>query len=576
MLSNSLVVGALASAYVLVLILQLNPTLPLNPIDLAPLGVTVGLFYTAYLSAIFYALLVTRQLLGRDLFSPAWISVTVLAWLASAAAAAGALVMWANVGTFALVLETKTSAALRQSALVLAAVSLLLLMVAVGQRHGGRRRVWAICVVGLVVVSVGVPMALRGRGAAVPVDSRPLGGPLDVPPSDRAARVTVIALDAGSLEVVVNATSEGRLPNFGRILDAGAVTHLATLHPTSAEAVWAAIATGKLPQKNGVRSAAVYRLASRPEHNPMQLLPDYCFATSLIRFGVLTEEPRTSASLRARTLWAILSAAGVSVGVVNFPLTYPVPVVRGFVVSDAHVRLSDTPAELDEPTTLYPPNLQSEVKAAAQSIDEGSVLPAVLTNVAERHRTPARTDRLYERLRQMLTANHPVQVSLMRFQSPDPIGHYFLRYAMPSRFGDVSEADRRRYGGMLEAHYAIVDEAIGRAIAELGPDDLLLVVSGYGMEPLSVGKRLLEQVIGDPDISGSHEAAPDGFLMAYGASVAGARQLRRGSIVDVLPTILYFLGLPVARDMDGYARPDLFLPTFTEERPITFIPTYDR
>jgi predicted AlkP superfamily phosphohydrolase/phosphomutase len=199
-----------------------------------------------------------------------------------------------------------------------------------------------------------------------------------------------------------------------------------------------------------------------------------------------------------------------------------------------------------------------------------------LSTVADRYRVPARTDRLYERVRQALTATHPVQVSLMRFESPDPIGHYFLRYAMPSRFGDVSEAERRRYGGLLEAHYAIVDEAIGRAIVELGPDDLLLVVSGFGMEPLGVGKRLLEQVIGDPEISGTHEAAPDGFLLAYGASVARARQLRRGSIVDVLPTLLYFLGLPVARDMDGYARADLFLPAFTEERPITFIPTYDR
>ena len=37
-----------------------------------------------------------------------------------------------------------------------------------------------------------------------------------------------------------------------------------------------------------------------------------------------------------------------------------------------------------------------------------------------------------------------------------------------------------------------------------------------------------------------------------------------------------FLGLPLGRDMDGYARTDLFQPAFTEERPITFIPTYDR
>jgi hypothetical protein len=28
--------------------------------------------------------------------------------------------------------------------------------------------------------------------------------------------------------------------------------------------------------------------------------------------------------------------------------------------------------------------------------------------------------------------------------------------------------------------------------------------------------------------------------------------------------------------MDGYARTDLFQRTFTDERPITFIPSYDR
>ena len=64
--------------------------------------------------------------------------------------------------------------------------------------------------------------------------------------------------------------------------------------------------------------------------------------------------------------------------------------------------------------------------------------------------------------------------------------------------------------------------------------------------------------------------------MAYGASVARNRLLSRASVVDVVPTILYFLGLPIGRDMDGYARTDVFQPSFIEDRPITFIPTYDR
>jgi predicted AlkP superfamily phosphohydrolase/phosphomutase len=575
MLTNSFVAGTLAASYVVVLFLQLNPALPLSPVAIAPLAVAVGSFYAVALTAIAYALLLVRAMLGRDHFSPAWISVSVLAWVGFAAAAAGAAEMWANVDTFGVVLESKTTETLWQSTIVVGAAAPLLLTLAIAQRRSTRRGAWATSVCVITALSVVVPFFLRGPTTVLTPGLTPLSRVLDVPIEERSGHVTVIALDAGSLELVTNATSEGRLPNFGRILDAGAVANLATLHPTSAEAVWAAIATGKLPQKNGVRSAAEYRLPRRPKDTPVQLLPAYCLATGLLRFGVLKEESQNATALRARPLWTILSAAGVSTGVVNFPLTYPAPPVTGFVVSDAYVRSSDISNRQFDPAMLSPVSIEEEAAALLQSPDALDALPA-LNGIPERHRAPARIDRLYDRLNEALTATHPVQVSLMRFQSPDQIGHYFLRYAVPSRFGDVNDDDRRRYGGLLEAHYALVDDAIGRAIASLGPDDLLLVVSGYGMEPLTVGKRLLEQVIGDPEVSGSHDAAPDGFLMAYGASVVRAKQLRRASIVDVLPTILYFLGLPVARDMDGYARPDLFAPSFTDERPITFIPTYDK
>jgi len=575
MLSNAFVAGALAASYVVVIFLQLNPSLPLKLTAVAPLALAVGLFYAVALSAIAYAALLLRAVFGRDRFSPAWVSVSVLAWAGFAAAAAGAGEMWGNLDTFGLVLETKTTETLWQSAVVVGIAALLLLLLAISQRYSRRRELWASTVCAIAALSVMVPVALRGPTTAPTPELAPLTRVIDVPVEERSGHVTVIALDAGSLELVTNATSEGRLPNFGRILDAGAVTNLATLHPTSAEAVWAAIATGKLPQKNGVRSAAEYRLPNRPGDTPIQLLPAYCFATGLLRFGVLKEEPHNASALRARPLWTILSAAGVSTGVVNFPLTYPAPPISGFVVSDAYLRSGDAPNHRLDPGMLSPGDIADETAGLLQTADEVDTLPA-LDGVEERHKAPARIDQLYERLNQRLTAVHPVQVSLMRFQSPDQIGHYFLRYAVPSRFGDVSDDDRRRYGGLLEAHYALVDEAIGRAITALGPDDLLLVVSGYGMEPLTVSKRLLEQVIGDREVSGSHEAAPDGFLIAYGASVVRAKQLRRASIVDVLPTILYFLGLPVARDMDGYARPDFFVTAFTEERPITFIPTYDK
>jgi len=72
-----------------------------------------------------------------------------------------------------------------------------------------------------------------------------------------------------------------------------------------------------------------------------------------------------------------------------------------------------------------------------------------------------------------------------------------------------------------------------------------------------------------------HQARQRRFISQAPQSLRG-RQQDRASVVDVTPTILYFLGLPIGRDMDGYARTDLFRRSFTDERPITFIPTYDR
>src|SRR5476649_1741712 len=108
MLSNSIAAAALATAYVIALVLHLNPSLPLHPSRLAPLVATVGLFYIVHLTVIFYSLLVVRQLFAREVFSPAWVSVDVLTWLSAMAAAAGATLMWRNLVTFSLVLDARS------------------------------------------------------------------------------------------------------------------------------------------------------------------------------------------------------------------------------------------------------------------------------------------------------------------------------------------------------------------------------------------------------------------------------------------------------------------------------------
>ena len=66
---------------------------------------------------------------------------------------------------------------------------------------------------------------------------------------------------------------------------------LATIRPTQPEPVWAAVATGMYPAKNGVRSAASY--FARGDDRGLDLLPDYCFSHVLVRLGVVRDEPNS-------------------------------------------------------------------------------------------------------------------------------------------------------------------------------------------------------------------------------------------------------------------------------------------
>ncbi len=125
MLSNSIAAGCLATAYVLIVVLQLNPALPLDQARLAPLVTTVGLFYAVHFTVVCYVLLVVRQLAAREVFSPAWLSVGVLLWLGALAAAGGSALMWANLYTFARVLDAETVTAMTRGAgaLILASIA---------------------------------------------------------------------------------------------------------------------------------------------------------------------------------------------------------------------------------------------------------------------------------------------------------------------------------------------------------------------------------------------------------------------------------------------------------------------
>jgi Type I phosphodiesterase / nucleotide pyrophosphatase len=585
MLTNSLIAGALVGAYVALLVLQLNPMVRLDSMAVARLVVTWAVFYGIHAAAFFYGLIVLRQLIAVEVRSPGWISLRLLAAFGTIAVSMSALVTWLNLDGFRSVLGPAAAERMTDGALVTSLCAAICVALSLLQVRMHRGRGIAAAIFGLVLAaSLAVPLYLRGPGEPMPPPRTPVAAQLA--PAQSSARVHMILLDGASLDFIAPNAAGGRFPNFGRLLDSGAVMHLATLRPTQPAPVWTAVATGKLPFKTSVYSAARYVVPGSDQ--PLDLLPDFCFAQALVRLGLIEEEGRASDAVRARPIWELLSGYGITAGVIDWPLTYPAHGVNGYLISDEfqHRDAASVMASVGEPPLAYPPDVAEEARVARQHVAPGpaSIVftaqpqPAPGIRPREGQVTPARAlaaDVAAEQIAGSLAELRPVQFTAIRYPGIDAIGHYYLRYAQPRAFGDVSDEERLRHGRVLEQYYTYLDGIVGRAMATLGPDDLLLVVSGFGMEPLSLGKRLLERVMGDPELSGSHERAPDGFVMAYGRQV-GKGNFLRASVVDIAPTVLYYFGLPIARDLDGFARTDIFTRSFTEQRPITFIPFYER
>ncbi len=573
MLTNSLLAGALGAAYLTILVLQLNPQIPVVSDTTWRWFATLALLYGVHLAVTFYLIIVVREFFALRMFSPGWASVRVLAWMGAASAAVASALMWLNVRGFNTALTDDTARRMTVGAFATTASAGVLLLIAIAHYSFGRRgsRVGASLFVLATFASLALPLAARGDAVDPPVDiSRKPAYRASAPVAAQGPRVTMILLDGASLEYVLPRVADGRLPAFARLLEKGALMDLATVRPTQSNPVWTAVATGMYPSKNGIRSAAFY--SARGDDGVVDLLPDHCFSHALVHLGFIRDQPNASMTWHARPLWLIASDAGLRVGVVRWPLTYPAEDVNGFIVSDRFHQLVGSISEFDGAAT--PRDILPLLDAAfSQASSAGEPASAGSGAVGTPEESALRRDRAYSVATHDLVAGMAPRLTAVRYEGLDTVGHYYLRYTQPRTFRDLPEEERRRFSQAIDRYYSFIDGEVGATLEALAPDDLLVIVSGFGMQPLNPVKQAIGRLLGDPDLSGTHERAPDGFLMAYGGAVERGRR-PRGSIVDVAPTVLYFLGLPAARDMDGFARADLFTRAFTADRPIVFIPSY--
>jgi len=555
-LGIALLPGLLLGAHVAGLLFFLNPRVAFTPLGV---GRAMGL-YGALLGAL-AASLQLPWLWRRPERAARW-----LPWTLTLALFLGAILDAAHASFYAYFLPPGINVRLLKTALWLALAGLIAFYTALlhtlDKRSYGWRSRWAL---GLLAF-LSIVAAVERREAFRPppeASARP-------PAIERSERhhLWVVGIDGATLDAILPLAGQGRLPAFSALLREGAYGRLETLGPNRRPALWATLATGKYPWKSGITGEIDHSGGVAVPGAELNLLPR---GLGFRLWGLLGPDPTPGEPRRrALGLWEIFSRLGLSSASISWPSTWPPAPGGGAVVSERFFRSPGGALEA-EPAALAGLGMSLQVRAA--DLDP-QVLETLGPRPSDRAVAALAGDLWREEVAAALARENsalaPPSFSFVVLPGLATISAESFGGFYAAQFGGAPSPRAQEAARRLADYYEHLDRFLGRLLAERN-GTLVAIVSAQGAAPIGWWER----VRGGGSLGGTFEGAPDGVFILAGPGIRAGALIAEPRLVDVAPTLLYALGLPVARDLDGRVLTGAFEASFLARRPLSFFPSYE-
>jgi predicted AlkP superfamily phosphohydrolase/phosphomutase len=248
-------------------------------------------------------------------------------------------------------------------------------------------------------------------------------------------RAIIFGVDGLSFRVLRPLIARGDLPNFARLQREGVEAEFLSSVPAVTPPAWMSMVTGLKPAKHGVFDFWEFDTTS----------PTLASKLVTHRKG-------------GKAVWNILSEYGKRVIVLNVPLTYPPDPVNGVMVSGLMTPGTAAPFTFphvfkDELFKVVP---QYRIDLSTERIPAGQFVDGVLDM----------TDKRIQ-LQEHLLSAHEWDFAFLAYVGPDRIQHRIWNAI-------------QQLGDHATRYYRLLDDALGRAMSHLGPEDALFLVSDHG------------------------------------------------------------------------------------------------
>lgn len=353
-------------------------------------------------------------------------------------------------------------------------------------------------------------------------------------------RVTVIGMEGLSFDFLIPLTSEGKLPNFSWLMEQGSWGKLESFTPSEPYILSQSFNTGKYPSKHRQISLHQYQILNMKDR--LEVVPRFILFRQLTRAGLLKMYPHAPEKF-SKDIWQIFEENKLALLKMDWPAGQSMETANAKSEKLFNTFYREIPSE---PSSLFRIVRQAFYKDSdyeeRASLEKNQAMP---------------------------------QLFYLFLDGLNTVEIFFYKYSFPALFGNILQENLIIYGTVIEKYYQFYDQIIGKYLTSLKEDELLIVYSPHGTEPLPLWKRFVEWMLGNPQVSAYHEFAPAGVIFFYGKGIARGNNVEGVEIVDVAPTLLYYLGLPVGKDMDGIVKSPLFMRDFIAENPIFYISSYE-
>ncbi|MBD3367947.1 MAG: hypothetical protein GF405_07230 [Candidatus Eisenbacteria bacterium] len=377
-------------------------------------------------------------------------------------------------------------------------------------------------------------VALLGPGARVPgagVSRR------------SAARVAVIGVDGCDWDMLGPLVEAGRLPTFERLMEEGTYGPLLSLEPLVSPRIWTTIATGRLPSAHGIED-----------------------------FVDDSGTPVNATMRRAPTIWEVVSASGGVVNVIGWYVTWPVDDVRGVMISDRMHTLARAPLQAYHALSGEPTDGRLErfgrfsFDPGYGRYDESDLRYQRNRIVDEPLRWGFLRDTIYGAAAEASVPRYHPDFVAVYYRGVDFVQHFFWQYSQPDAFTGVDREAVAAYGDVIPNYYEFQDALLARLLDSLGPDMNVIIVSDHGFQ------ARLDRDPSKPQLTGMHDLR--GVYIASGPAFRNGGLVEGPTILDIAPTALAVMGVPVSEEMEGRVLTEIVRQEHLASHPVTTVPSY--